>query len=127
MRIWIQDPENVHTDPDPGKINYCNLFKNLMLPYFHFFSRRTTSISSRSRMTRRLRTRINCIFIFKISFLFTFIRSGNFQFYFRAFHLLDPDPRGLRLCGSETLFNNFLTSVAIYVERKTTIAQCTHV
>ena len=36
------------------------------------------------------RTRINCIFILKFSFLFTLTCSGNFQFYFGACHLLDP-------------------------------------
>ena len=37
---------------------------------------------------------INCIFIFKSYFHFTFICNGNFQFYFWACHLLDPDPHG---------------------------------
>ena len=52
---------------------------------------------------------INCIFIIYFYFIFTFLCCGNFQFYFRAFHLLDPDPHlssvhvdpgGLRLCES---------------------------
>ena len=32
MRIRIQDPENVHTDPDPRKILPVINLRNLMLP-----------------------------------------------------------------------------------------------
>ena len=59
--------------------------------------RRRSSSSRRTRIMRlRKRTRrrrgLTAFLIFECSFLFTFICSGNFQFYIWAFHLLDPDP-----------------------------------
>ena len=69
-------------------------------------TRRRTSMRKRWRRMTRTRRRILIVRVggegreggrqltasIFLSFLFTFICSGNFQFYFWAFHLLDPDP-----------------------------------
>ena len=61
MRIRIQDPENVHTHPDPGKILSVINLKNLMLPKLEFFvvdffKSRFRCRSRRTRTRRRTRT-----------------------------------------------------------------------